>query len=46
MMHAYREQIEELVLRLASTPERLARAVARKTLEQLEKRPAAEIFAP
>lgn len=44
-MHTYQEQIEELVRRLAGTPERLAHAVAGKTLGQLEERPAADAWA-
>ena len=45
MMDGDREQIEELVRQLAGTPERLARAVAGKTLEQLKTRPAADAWA-
>lgn len=39
-----REQIDGLVRRLARTPERLARAIAGRTPEQLQQRPAPETW--
>lgn len=45
MMHELQDILEEMVQRLAVTPERLIRAVGEKTPEQLEKRPAPDEWA-